>query len=85
MNVKDPEGDPLKFSWVVFAESTDIKTGGDKESVPPSFPRCTVRAENGSAVIRAPKQPGNYRLFVIVKDDQGGAAAENFCFQVKAK
>ena len=85
IEAKDPEGEPLEFSWVVFAESTDIKTGGDKESVPPSFPDCTVSAKDGSAVIRAPEKPGNYRLFITVKDGQGGAAAENFCFQVKAK
>ena len=85
INAKDPDDDPLQWTWTVVAESTDIKIGGDKESVPPSFPNCIVGAENGEAVIRAPEKPGNYRLFVTVKDGRGGAAAENFCFQVGAK
>ncbi len=81
----DPDNDPLQWTWIVMAESRDIKSGGDHESVPPSFPNCTVSSENGEAVIRTPEKPGNYRLFVIVKDGQGGASADNICFQVKAK
>jgi hypothetical protein len=85
MIVTDPEDDPLRWTWTVVQESTDIKSGGDKESVPPSFPDCIVSAKNGEAVIRVPEKPGNYRLFAIVKVDQGGASAENICFQVKSK
>ncbi len=84
MIVTDPDDDPMHWTWIVYAESEDIKTGGDKESVPPSFPNCTVNAQNGEVMIRAPSTPGNYRLFAFVKDGQGGAAVENLCFQVKA-
>lgn len=85
MFVTDPDDDPLQWTWSVVQESTDIKTGGDKESVPPSIPDCIVSAQDGEAVIRVPEEPGNYRLFAIVKDGQGGASADNICFQVKAK
>ncbi|TWT84981.1 hypothetical protein CA13_64630 [Planctomycetes bacterium CA13] len=84
MIAADPDDDPLQFSWVVVAESTDIKSGGDAESVPPSIPNCVVDATNGEAVIVAPEKPSNYRLFVFVKDGQGAASADNICFQVKA-
>lgn len=80
---RDPDDDPLSWTWSVVAESTDIGVGGDRESVPPSIPNCIVSEKDGSAVIRTPSEPGNYRLFLIVKDGQGAASAENFCFQVK--
>jgi hypothetical protein len=79
----DPDNDSLNYAWSVVAESTDIGVGGDRESVPPSIPDCIISANDGNAVIRTPQQPGNYRVFVIVRDGQGAASAENFCFQVQ--
>lgn len=42
-------------------------------------------AEKGQVVIRTPSQPGNYRLFAIVRDGKGAASAENLCFRVEAR
>jgi hypothetical protein len=81
--VADPEGDKLAYEWTVTAESTDIRSGGDKESEPPSFPKLVIHSEPGQAVIRAPETPGNYRVFVTVRDGKGSASAENFCFRVE--
>ena len=83
MEATDPNGDPLTWTWEVVAESKDIKSGGDKESVPPSIPNCVIKTEGGKATVRTPSQPGEYRLFVTVKDGRGAAAAENFCFKVE--
>jgi hypothetical protein len=83
LSATDPENDPLDWTWVVQQESADVQSGGDRESVPDSLPECTMSHSDGDAVIRAPKNPGSYRLFAIVKDGQGGASVENVCFQVK--
>jgi hypothetical protein len=85
VEANDPSGDPLSYEWIVTAESTDVKVGGDRESEPPNFPDALVLTEKGQAVLRAPNQPGAYRLFVIVRDGRGAASAENFCFRVVAR
>lgn len=81
--VKEFERNPLKIEWEVRAESTDRKVGGDAEAEPPAFPECIVRQQNTQATIRAPRKPGAYRLFVTVRDGQGGASKDNFPFFVK--
>lgn len=85
LEATDPEGDDLRWEWIVTAESTDTKVGGDREAEPLSFPDCLVSAAKGEAVIRTPAKPGNYRLFAIVRDGKGGASAENFCFRVEVR
>ncbi|MDP1580334.1 MAG: glycoside hydrolase family 2 TIM barrel-domain containing protein [Candidatus Didemnitutus sp.] len=80
---RDPDGDPVSYEWIVVAESTDRKSGGDAEKIPRSFPECTVSADGGSAVIRTPAQPGAYRLFIYVRDAHGGGTTENIPFWVQ--
>lgn len=86
--ISDPEGDPLSSEWIVMAESTDIRIGGDRESEPPAFPELIRRVgETGADVatveFAAPTTKGAYRLFLIVRDGQGGASADNFPFFVE--
>ncbi|MEO1512771.1 MAG: glycoside hydrolase family 2 TIM barrel-domain containing protein, partial [Planctomycetota bacterium] len=38
VDVFDPNGDELTVDWVIVAESTDRRMGGDAEAAPPSFP-----------------------------------------------
>jgi len=83
VKAEDPEGDPLQYEWVVTAESTDLKAGGDAESEPPSFPECVVSNKNdGEVTIKTPSKPGGYRLFVTVRDGKGSASKDNIPFQV---
>jgi hypothetical protein len=44
-----------------------------------------VSAEKDQVTIRMPAKPGNYRLFLVVRDGKGAASAENFCFRVEAR
>jgi hypothetical protein len=81
----DPDNDELKYEWTVTAESTDVRVGGDKESEPPSFPDSVIAMKGDQATIKTPTKPGNYRVFVYIRDGKGGASTENFCFQVKGK
>ncbi len=84
----DPDGDPVKFEWEVREESSDRKTGGDREDVPPvvptEFAASTPSATEAKAVFAAPRKPGRYRLFMYVKDPKGNAATANVPFYVKA-
>jgi hypothetical protein len=83
VEARDPDGDTLSYTWIVKAESTDRKVGGDAEAAPPQFPECILANEGGRVRLRAPATPGPYRLFVYVRDGQGGASADNFPFLVK--
>jgi hypothetical protein len=78
----DPDGDSLAFQWQVMAESTDLRKAGDAESVPPD--RSGTLRGNGASTVEIPHlPPGNYRLFVTVRDGRGAAATGNLPFQVQ--
>ncbi len=78
----DPDGDAIAIAWQVMAESTDLKKAGDAESVPPDF-SSGLRGRDASTVEIPHLAPGNYRLFVTVRDSRGAAATGNLPFQVR--
>ncbi len=78
----DREGDRLEWEWYVAEESKDLKVGGDNELEPPRVEGCILREKNGEATIRTPSKSGAYRLYLIVRDGEGGASAENMPFRV---
>jgi len=78
----DPESDTLIYEWRVVAESTDRKTGGAAEAAPPVIPGCIVGPTGPKVIVRTPATPGAYRLFVYVRDGQGGASTQNVPFYV---
>ena len=82
VDVTDPDGDKLKYSWSVVPESTDIKSGGDAESAPLSIPGSIKKFSNGTVSFRVPKKEGPYRLFLFVDDGNGHAGTANIPFYV---
>ncbi|MEW6257029.1 MAG: glycosyl hydrolase [Pseudomonadota bacterium] len=76
----DPDGDPLKVEWQIMAEQKVRGVGGDAEPIPPSFP---VRNPGVTEATIADLEPGQYRLFVTVKDGRGAAATGNLPFEVR--
>lgn len=80
----DNNNNPLTFVWEVAAESTDLKTGGDFESKPESLPDLIEEATGGEITMKAPSNPGAYRLFAYVYDGKGHAAHVNIPFYVNA-
>ncbi len=83
VKTSDPENDELTYEWIVRRESSDKQHGGAFERAPEDVPGCVVSgAESDSITIRLPKEPGNYRLFVYVRDGQGGAGTANIPFQI---
>ena len=82
LRAHDPDGDALAVAWTVMAESTDLKKGGDRESVPTDHSRALRAASPGYARIEG-LAPGNYRIFVVARDGRGAAATANAPFQVR--
>jgi len=80
---QDPDGDALTFSWAVMHESTATQTGGDLEQVPKTLDGAIVGPAAAAVTVRAPAEPGAYRLFMYVHDGQGNAGHANIPFLVK--
>jgi hypothetical protein len=81
LEVHEPDGDPLAVDWMVMAESSDLKKGGDAEALPPQFDRA-VRRVDARRVAIGGLAAGNYRVFVTVRDGRGAAATANTPFRV---
>jgi len=75
----DRDKNALTYEWTVMAESKDIKHGGDAESVPPSFPEAIEAGAGPECTVTFPPA-GDYRLFLVVRDGQGGASTANIPF-----
>ena len=84
IDINDPDGDPLKYRWEILPESTDIKSGGDKDSRPaPVEIVIKPGSKEGVLNFKAPRKEGPYRLFAYIYDGNGNAATANFPFYVK--
>ena len=66
----DLNQDKLNFTWELYPESTDLKSGGDAEMKPPIM-NGRLKAKNQALVqLKAPLKEGRYRLFVKVFDGE---------------
>jgi hypothetical protein len=82
VRAEDPDGDELAYEWLIMAESEDKQIGGDREDELPAYPELTIE-QGATARLRAPGEPGAYRLFVKVTDGTGRAATANTPFYVE--
>jgi hypothetical protein len=82
VQVKDPDSDPLRYTWEIMEESTDLKTGGDFESKPKTLAGLIDNPKKSDVRVKAPATPGAYRLFTYVFDGKGHAAHANIPFYV---
>ncbi|WP_341989438.1 glycosyl hydrolase [Azorhizobium sp. AG788] len=82
LGATDPDGDPLKVEWQVMAETTARSVGGDLEPVPPVI-RDAVHEPSLTGAKIYGLEPGQYRLFVTVRDGRGAAATGNLPFEVR--
>lgn len=81
--VTDPDGDKLTTQWELLPESTDLKTGGDRESRPEAIPGLLSSTSVEKAILTAPRKEGAYRLFIYVSDGNNNVATANIPFFVK--
>lgn len=82
VDVEDPNGDEMVFTWILKRESTERSEGGDKEAVPEALPEFTQDQTTSTFVSERLPEPGDYRLYVEVRDGKGGAGTANFPFRV---
>jgi hypothetical protein len=82
-DVRDPDGDPLRFHWEVKRESDSQKAGGDFEEPIASIEGWLSDPAAATTTLRA-AEPGQYRLFAYAYDDHGHAAHANIPFLVEA-
>ncbi|MDG1332471.1 MAG: glycoside hydrolase family 2 TIM barrel-domain containing protein [Crocinitomicaceae bacterium] len=64
----DMNSDKLKYSWELYPESTDLKSGGDAENKPVSILGRLSKKSSPKVEMKAPIREGKYRLFVTVTD-----------------
>jgi len=85
VTIGDKDGDELIYEWQVIPESTDKKTGGDKEAAPQPLRGVFGKGTKNSntVVFKAPLKEGAYRLFLFVHDGNGNVATGNIPFKVK--
>ncbi|WP_084645832.1 glycoside hydrolase family 2 TIM barrel-domain containing protein [Marinimicrobium agarilyticum] len=79
-----PDGEAFEITWEFLPESTDIKSGGDREKRPASIQGLVVKDEgDGTIRFTAPKKAGPYRLFTYITTEHNRAATANVPFFVK--
>ena len=83
VKASDPDGDKLRYEWVLRSDAGTIGAGGDPQEAESAI-RNSVKATGNSAVVTMPKGGGGYRLFAYVYDDQGGVAVGNIPVNIAA-
>lgn len=83
--IADPEGGPIEARWVLRPESGEYATGGDFRPLLPDIEDAVIDSGVGSAEVRMPEYPGQYRLFVYAYDEAGNAATANLPLLVKGE
>jgi hypothetical protein len=85
LQASDPERAKLRVRWVLSREAESLGTGGDAEEAPATIDDAFIAADDQHADIKAPAEPGGYRLFAYVYDGGGGAAVGNLPLLVIGK
>lgn len=84
LKTSDPRRQPLRIRWVVQPEQFNTLTAGAEEGKLPEITSAILAGDASHAEVRAPDQPGGYRLFAYVYNDSGAAVA-NVPFYVTSR
>ncbi|MDU0371316.1 glycoside hydrolase family 2 TIM barrel-domain containing protein [Hymenobacter endophyticus] len=83
--VTDPEKDRLTYRYELLPESTDLKSGGDRESRPAPISGLVPAGAKAQTTLTTPTKQGAYRLFVYTYDGRDNVATANIPFYVRGK
>ncbi len=72
----------IVYSWKILAESTDKKSGGDREAEAEEIKGCIKKKSPDTIEIKTPREAGAYRLFVKATCNKK-VAYSNIPFYVK--
>ncbi len=70
---RDADANKLNYKWQFYPESTDLKTGGDKENKPNEISGKLKKSKTQNALLLTNVEEGAYRLFVFVDDNKSEA------------
>ena len=76
VDAADPDGDPLKYEWVLRGDSRDNRYGGGARAEVDALTNAITKAGGPSAEVKLPGA-GAFRLFVYIHDGHGNAAVGN--------
>lgn len=77
LDADDPDGDELVTEWSVIPESQEASAGGDHEDSIEAVEVEIVSTSPTTCSVTMPKSEGAYRIFAIVRDQQGHAGTVN--------
>ena len=83
LKVSDPDGDPVKVTWLLTSESV-YGSGGDREAPLKRFPEAIVQSDTEHAQVKLPNDPGIYRLYAYARDNHDHCSVANTPILVKA-
>jgi len=83
--VDDPDRDQLEIEWKLEPEERNHLTGGDAQPEPAPIQDAIVENGKKSVEVRVPEEPGGYRLYVFVRDGEGGAATANIPIRARGE
>ena len=83
VDITDPDNDALTYRWEIMPESTSQNTGGDAEYIPPVIEGLFPEQTGSVTTFLAPDEPGAYRLFIYVEDENRHTAHANIPFLVE--
>jgi hypothetical protein len=72
-----PSNSKLTSEWLLRADGQITNQNGAHEDQRQEFKEALTKSDLTSAELRLPTTPGPYRLYVTVRDAQGGAATAN--------
>ncbi|RSK46954.1 glycoside hydrolase family 2 TIM barrel-domain containing protein [Hymenobacter rigui] len=83
--ITDPDKDRLTYRYELLPESTDLKSGGDRESRPAAVAGAVPAGATATTTLSAPSKEGAYRLFVYAYDGHDNVAVANIPFYVRGR
>lgn len=85
LEASDPQGRPLKVTWVVTEDPQKYFTMGNFQKEATVVPDAVFSAGEDEAELHMPAKTGPYWLYAYVRNDRGGAATAVLALNVSAK